>query len=98
MGPEPLANDRLLARTCSGSGDYRGVVAMASYNATPMPAAEKANKQCSRKLNNNKHTALRRTSHCMDEAAKSAESTVNHRRKLYADEADVFERATQIVM
>ncbi|XP_065224768.1 unconventional myosin-IXAa-like isoform X2 [Planococcus citri] len=55
------------------------------------------------KLNNtNKHTALRRTSHCVEDAASktssSSETTVNHRRKLYVDEADVFKRATQIVM
>lgn len=98
MGPtqEPLtSNDRLLSRT--RSSDYRRNV----INAAP---DEKVNKQCSRKLSstngnnvNNKHTALRRTSHGATED-RYAEQTVNHRRKLYADEADVFERATRIVM
>lgn len=48
---------------------------------------------------------MRRTSHGYNEETandtkntKQNDTVVNHRRKLYADEADVFERATQIVM
>lgn len=100
-GQELLTNEELLSRPYY---DYRAIIAASSYSLTAPTTQEKNNKQCTRKLYNNRHSALRRTSHSYEETAndpknnKSNDTFVNHRRKLNADEADVFVRATQIVM
>lgn len=86
----------------------RTVIAAANCTMIAPAVQDKSIKPSSywRKTHNSRqHTALRRTSLCYNNEdsandiknSKQSDNVVNHHGKLH-DEADVFERATQIVM
>ncbi len=99
-----LINDRLTFRP---NKDYLNVIAATNCDISLPLSHEKCSVQLSRRLHNNRFSTLGRASRGYNEEAstdlknaKHCDVGSNHRRVLYTDtdEADVFERASQIVM